>query len=650
VTTHAFSGTGLTDAQLKAAVGQLYHCGLSDGTRRYGYMLEPSADKGAGFHWRTDTVTKDALIAYSSTQLIDRDLAFFPRVTDGDFSGGGYQEVFIDPKRYFDSDLDPRVPGYLQLRAQWARVTKPGITPGPTRQVVAWNADFWYTFGEANGNIYSANGGTTTVPVAAPILSIDTDGSYLYAGTASQLYRTADGAAWTAVTSSINGTATQWWVVNQGTNGYFAYYQSGPNLLYKIDLTQAFPIAAAAEPQVPVGSNAINIVDLCAYQTSIAILTTDVRGPGYDVWYFDGNNLTRITRVDGYIGQGMCTVLGSLYVGAYAVGKLTSPVLAKIDAGTYDIVTRPGSPFPAANQFCTQPRGSGQWVYWLLILPSIRGIANANATILQYDVLTGATTHLPIVDATDGGIASGLIRGIAMLGDNVAYAYITATSGVIQYQVTAFGTIKYQATGWLASSHIDFATPGLVKRFRRLEVHHSPLNAGEAVFVECFVDQDPLGFSTSLAPTPSSQSGGNNNVVNSTLTALTLGSDTIGKTMYFAIKLTAGTGQLTTPRVSYVTIEVGGTWVVDLNLVCSSRRQTLAQEADAQGASAADLAYLLYLAYENGNLLTFYHPNGQTYQMAIESIDGWHPSPLKPQDNQRPVDEEDVIHVTLRQT
>jgi len=335
-------------------------------------------------------------------------------------------------------------------------------------------------------------------------------------------------------------------------------------------------------------------------------------------------------------------------VAGFAVGKTTTPKLFKVDAGTYDEVVIPGSPFPAANQSCLQPRASGRFVYWPILAPSIKGISNGVGVVLQLDVLTTAVSKLPNQDATDFTTTGGLLRNVAVLGDNVACIWVNGTTGVLQYQLPAFGTIKYQATGWLASSHIDFATPGVHKRFRRIEVHHSPLAAGEAIDIECFVDQDPLGFAIALAPVPTSQAGGHNATVGSTITSLILGSDTVGKTLYFALKLTAGTSQNTTPRVSYVSIEVGGTWVVDVQLACTSRRQTLSQEWDTQGASGADLAYLLFLSQENGNLVTFYHRNGQTYTMAIESLDAWNPSLLATQES-RPQDEEYVVHATLRQ-
>ena len=667
MTTYALPIGRFTDgATLQRAIGTQYHLGLSttlpDTTQRfYGYLLEPDNSKSGGFQQSSDTTTRDALVNYASPNLIDRDLVFGkPRVTDGDFSGGGYQEVWIDPKRYFDSDLDPRIPGYLQLRAQWATVQKLALVAPAFSQTVAWNSDFWFTFGETNGNVYSAHGATTTVPVAARIIALDTDGSFLYAATSTTLYRSANGSAWTAVTSTINGTATMWWVINQGTNGYFAYYQSGTNLLYKIDLTTAFPIAAAAQPQVPVGGNAFNIVDLVEYQTSIAILTVDAIGAGTDVWYFDGTNLTRIIRIEGYTGKGICQALGSLYVSLAASqvggsGGITGPVLAQVDSGTFTIVARPGSPFFAANQTCVQPRSSSQYVYWPIINPSVTGIStktgvNSFGIVIQYDVLTGAVTHLPTFDGTEFDLLPNLLRQIAPLGDSVAIVYRHAAGdGVLQYQLPAFGTIKYQPSGWLASSHIDFATPSIEKRFRRIEVHHAPLNAGEAILIEAFVDTDPLAFTTSLTPVPSGATA-TNSTVGSSLTAMTFGADTIGKTLYYALKLTAGTGALTTPRVSYVSVEVGGTWSWVLNLACTSKQMLLdGQNEDTQGTKGKDLAYLLLLAYENGQNVVLYHRNGQQYQCAIDSFKMWNPSPILASAPQERRDEEYTVALTLRQ-
>src|SRR5258708_34392060 len=125
------------------------------------------------------------------------------------------------------------------------------------------------------------------------------------------------------------------------------------------------------------------------------------------------------------------------------------------------MVARPGSPFPASGQTCLQPRAASQYVYWPIIAPSITGISSANGVVVQYDVLTGAVTRLPNQDATDYATPGGTLRTVAALGDTLAICYLSGTTGTLQYQQPAFtspGT--YQSSGWLASSHIDFTTPG----------------------------------------------------------------------------------------------------------------------------------------------------------------------------------------------
>lgn len=650
---------------LPKQVGNLYNIGIADpsaalaggGTGAfYGYIFRNEGQQSAGMVEKTDVAAKSALQNYGSPNLTDRDLSYYPRVTDGDFSGGGYQEVFIDPTKYFDSDLDPRIPGFLQLRAQWTRLNKAALTLGSNFQIVsladgAGNPEFYVSFGESNGNVYTVhNGGTVTFTGA--VLGIDIDGTYLYGGQAARLERYQPGVGNTVVSTTLNGTAVQWWVVNQGTAGYFAYYLVGNNSLYKMDLTLAFPIAAGSQPQVPFGSNAIKVQDLVEYQNGIAILTNDVNGPGFDVWFHDGTNLTRIIRVEGYTAAGVCSALGNLFVGAYAVGQVNSPILALVSGGQFQVVAKPGSPFPAALQGCQGPRASGQYVYWPITYPSIKGISSAVGVILQYDVLAGSLTHLPNQDGTDFTATGGRLRSVAIQGDSVACCYANGTTGVAQYQISAFGTIKYQTVGWLCSSLIDFSTPGIAKRFRRVEVKHSPLNAGESIMVEAFVDQDPLAFTTALTPTATSPV---NTTVGSSVTALTFGADTVGKTMYFAIKLTAGTNQATTPRVAYISVEVGGTRTWEFDLDCTSKRRLLNQASeDQQGVTGKDLRYLIRNAYENGNYLTLFlvsdrAGNVVSYTVAVESEEAHAPGYVNHQGQPVRADEEWVAKVVLRQ-
>src|SRR5262245_52810886 len=103
--------------------GVLYHVVLSDGTHSYGYVLQnqgAQSEKSA-FRESSNITDRDKLIQFSSPNLIDQHLVVYPRVSQGDFSGGLLQTVLLDATKAFDSDLEIRTPGYLSLRAAWQR-------------------------------------------------------------------------------------------------------------------------------------------------------------------------------------------------------------------------------------------------------------------------------------------------------------------------------------------------------------------------------------------------------------------------------------------------------------------------------------------------------------------------------------------------
>src|SRR5262249_36972718 len=281
-------------------VGGLYHIGLSDGTNSYGYVFQNTGPQG-GFKESTNVADKEKLIQFSSPNLIDRDLVFYPRVTQGDFSGGGLQAVFLDPTRYFDSDLEIRTPGYLTLRPGWKRTQlTTGLGGGIVPQSVAWRNDVYTTYG---GTAYFNSAGTSFAGGAITAKFLDTDGNVLLIGDGTaNIKSTVDNVNYSVIANAITGNFVQIWWVNQGTNGRFVYYAQNntvggnpPNLLFKIDMNGTLPSTGVS---VPMGSVFFSIVDLCEYQNGIAILTNDPGGTGFDVWYHDGVNMTRIVRVN----------------------------------------------------------------------------------------------------------------------------------------------------------------------------------------------------------------------------------------------------------------------------------------------------------------------------------------------------------------
>jgi hypothetical protein len=656
----------------QADIGTKYHVGIGitdpvAGLIMYGYCLV----QGTKFTQRINTRDRDQIIN-ASAQITDRDLVTVPRITQGDASKGILQTTFIDPARVWDTDLDLKTPGYIQLRPAWARVTK-GLTPGAVRQILAFAGDFAYTFAESNGNVYLANAGTSSSAAGGAVLSLDTDGQFLYAGTAAALWRTGQNFAggWTQLVNGVNGTPRQWWVMNQGSGGYKAYYVTGDQTLYFHDLTQAFPQGAGAAVLVGGVNDAVHITDIVEYQNGIAILTNDIANPtlgtGFDVWYFDGANTTRILRYEGYQAHGLCVCLGDLYVSSHASTRRSTPVLARVTTGTYTPVVEPGVPGNyTALQEALQPRSSSRYVYWPLIAASLQSDTTKAANfIVQYDVITGAVTRLPVLDNLDFSGAAGAsldfgLRQVAAIGASAALIFSSGSTGYVQYQRGAFeDVVIFQTAGLFVTSRSDFNTPGIVKQFRRVTLHHAPLRTGESISVEAHIDQDPAVYTTALAPSPAGATV-LNNTVGSIVTVLNLPQASLGHAMYRVWRVNGPNTGATTPTIFYETIEMTTGWTWEMTLECTNRRKNLnvtgsgegGDDVYDQGLRGKDLYFLLNNGYENAQPVTLWHPNGQVFTATMDDFqaDMENPALGRQAVDHDPLDFDSHVRVVLKQT
>src|SRR5262249_21157162 len=203
----------------------------------------------------------------------------------------------------------------------------------------------------------------------------------------------------------------------------------------------------------------------------------------------------------------------------------------------------------------------------------------------------------------------------------------------------------YVTSGTLVGSKVDFGTPGIPKRFRRIEaVHNKPLATGESVQIKMFSDADPVGYTAALTPTATIT----NSTVGSTRTELTAGADTVGRTLYPVLVL-GGNGS-STPSVNRSAVEVGGTYTWPFELDCTNQRRLLNQSnIDPQGVTGKDLYYMLRNSYENGNLLTLFLAEGVSYTVTIESLDGHNPAYLDHQGTPVKADEEWLVKAVLKQ-
>jgi hypothetical protein len=672
ITPYALKASQWNATTLPTQVGRLYHVGFDNGNQFYGYNLVPDIAQSGGWHEKTDVAAKEQLIQYSSPNITDLHYVFWPRVSQGAWDGGGNQITFIGNNQYWDSDLDTRVPGYLTLRSRMQRTTvKSNATALASsqnlQQVVPFNGDFYFSFSEAS-TYYNTNGSFATNAGKQPVI-LDTDGTFLYVGdqvNTVQQYNTSNAFVNNVFTGLAGGLTSfnQMWVVDHGTFGHFLYYSKQGSALFKVDLSLGLPVASGSHVQVPTDNLSEVIQDVVQYQTGIAILTVNVWDSQWSVWYHDGQNMTPIVRMHGYFAAGLCNCMGDLFVGTYPAQGFASPVLWRISSGSISPVATPGPPVPTTvQQACLQPRAAGQRVYWPITNLNQQFAASSN-TVMVFDAITGSTTRLPFTDTTDLQIAgfanlnalnaAQYLRRFAVQGDSIGFTDSTGTGPssytlYVQYQtansVVPIKTPPYQASGKLITSRFDFQTPGVEKRFRRFEAQHAALPANTSVRVDAFIDKDPAAYTAALAPDATVS----NPIAGTVSTELFL-NNLIGHTIYFVVTLASSDG-LNTPTLNYYFVEATTPWSWEMLLDCTAKRRLLNDSTDdQQGVTGKDLAYFFRNAWEGPSKLTMYHRNGNTYTVAVESLDFWNPSPMKQSQPQAIQDEEYQLKVILRQT
>lgn len=265
---------------------------------------------------------------------------------------------------------------------------------------------------------------------------------------------------------------------------------------------------------------------------------------------------------------------------------------------------------------------------------------------MVYDTVTGALSHLPAVDQYD---LAGTRRELLVLGQAVTVASLTATQGVFQFTYdqpiasTSSPVIKYQSSGKLVSSLLDFGTPTISKLLRRVILRHAPLPLNASIKVDVFTDQDPRSYTSSLVPTATRT----NSTQNSSTTVLTMPSGTLAKTLYYVLTLTTS-DNLNTPQVYTVAVEVGVGWTWTFRVGCFRKQQTLAGQDDSQGLTGRDKYFFLHEFWENAQPGTFYHPNQLSYTVVLERMDLVSLNPVFHSGADGPADLEFVADITLR--
>lgn len=662
---------GVTDPK---EVGKTYHLaiGSADGQWLYGYMLA----QGIPFKESTDVNRKAQLTQYSSPNLTDRDISDWPRITDGDFSGGRNQVTFVTASKYWDGNLDTQVAGYLRLNSGWSRRAVSNgtsqiaamppfqygdrtvqITKGRPPSGTHVDRLYW-TYGEVGGTYYFLDPGGAITPIATGLSAVkalfaDESGVYL-ADDAGGFWHQDIGLGGPRPVWTTGGSAVEdFWIVDDGGSGYFAYVvrPQPSNDLTRIDLSQWTGVGVvppAAVSQVAFGTLHHLVADVVPYLGGIAIL---VNSPAaLEVWTDTGSGASRLVSLPGYYAYGLVNALGDLYVTANPMAGIGPAFIVHISGSTFELVERIGLPLAeVSQQILGAPTTTGSHVYFTVqtagsVLPPAGGLAGTTTGtrhIEVYDVVNGSLRALPDLDSIDWpGLYPRQLQGVGL---GVAFPMVpVGASTPLTLQVThntgmAAGGADVYSRGpdFLVSSRIDGNTPALDKMVQEVMAEHAPLVAGQAITLGVVVDGDPTAYvdgTTAFTASTTHMFDPTETAAQASRTEIQMPLNTMCRSLYFVVKLT-GPGS-TSPLVYSVALEFTTSFVWEFTVDCTSVVTTLGggeQRDDQQRLKGVERLALLRNIWLAGQprKAVFYHPDGSgPWDVVMESMEFVADSPM----------------------
>lgn len=441
-----------------------------------GYVLAP----GTSWEESTNLTDNDRLIQVGSDNTTDR-FTYYPKVSQGDWSGGERQITFVDPTRYYSSQhMETSIPGALQILGTEAMVSLPaavGAIPNVGSRPIENDGALTYvrTTTGASGNFATAPNASTPMTarsVAANVLLtelIRTPRGILAAASASGIYQLNDGVQAAVDVTTTNVTGARPPVMAYSAGKYFFAFAFSP---WNLRFLQGNPFAVSVQvlshnssedyPQGMVGGSTGVVYG--SMGTPATGVVTYTNNETY-LWQSDGTATeTFLGTVPGLIAD-MLNVQGTIYILSFYRGPFTAyyPILTTL---TNDGVLATFDDYRVLDpnfqpNISSQPYGNlssdGRFLYMSVGLLGVK----------RYD-LTKTATGNAVADVTPTNI-SGASVGIWSTAYNQGFTTVQANDTKM-VQLSGFGTSLASGLGSLTTSFIDFKTPTTYKLWRSVEV------------------------------------------------------------------------------------------------------------------------------------------------------------------------------------
>lgn len=589
----ALAGVALTD------IGFKYDCalGYDPGTGQalmYGYMI---AD---GQKWEEGTQLQDTqkLIQAASAAATDRDFTYWPKVSQGDWSGGLGQLVYTTPNRFYQSNgLDTSKPGYLTLQnavGQSGHTTYALTGTYNTLPLVSDGFNWYLGLSQTGKNLLIGNSsGITSYSVAGgEILDMLYTPAGVVYGTASGIWLVTSAGVASAV--SVDG-------ISQLPRQSFAYFDE---LLFYIKA----PGTSIYSVNLTTGGSLVQLVATSANQwephfTCLASISSGLfyskgtfgNGPGNgaNILYTNsGTTETRIDQIQGVVKQAW-EANGTTYILAqldqlastaadYTLYTLTSSVITGAVLAILNDNRWAPPDFLASNPSPTSTcRGSidadGRFVYF----------AWPGQPAFRYDLVSQGISQVSppgnVINNAGGYGINSLCSHRVLNVSGLGYVHVVGSGTTASVNVCA----SPPTTGTIVTSFYDFTTPTIAKNFRGFEIDlFAPMPGGAGITVS-------FGLDTSTTFTPAVVQQTAPTVINCIVPP-----NLRANRIRYQVTLTANATGLAPVITSWSTkASLGRVWRTTLS--CKRNQQLRNGQNDDQAAQPQDLIANVYKAYQN---------------------------------------------------
>lgn len=429
--------------------------------------------------WQESTNLQDEehLVQIASPSSSDR-FGRYPQVSQGDWSGGERQEVFVTANQYYSSSqLNTSVPGHLTILGNYSQYTIPngvqahygvGLNlPGYPRSVLAGTISVFFigTVGGTAGFITQLNLQTQAVTaVAFPGTSIGSemlqvpDGTYV--ATASGVYKYTVAGGFVQVTNDpiteIHGASLAYF----GGSVYYITGGNSPNTLNSA--TYPFPGASAGTVNYTANQMEDLLQAVVNSATGLVFATGSPNGSRTYLYGFDGVNANLFGILDGVI-QDMVEANGTVYILTQTprLGPIITgcPVIYSLSGSTisifddYRLVATDFQPTVASGNGHLATDGTYLYLF------------TAGLSTKRYRLTTSAVYDVGNSAAFDD---IGPYRAGAPLVDG-SFVEINPARNPTTAWVCLNGAASVNVNGSLTTSWFDFDVPSVRKSFSAIE-------------------------------------------------------------------------------------------------------------------------------------------------------------------------------------